>query len=77
MMTIARLTHRHYNDKNKKPLDYKTHTVGYYTDIEKARAAIKDFLGEEAECDNDWGFDIWVSPNLPNTEYIIDLINVW
>ena len=76
MMTIARLTHRRYNDRSK-PWDYKDNTVGYYTDIEKARATAKDFLGEEATCDNDWGFDIWVSPNLPNTEYIIDLINVW
>ena len=76
MFTIARLTHRRYGDRSK-PWDCKDSTVGYYTDIEKARAAAKDFLGEEAKCDNDWGFDIWVSPNLPNTEYIIDLINVW
>ena len=77
MMTIARVTHRHYNTKDKKPWDCADHTVNYYTDIEKARAAVKDFLGAEATVDNDFGFDIWVSPNLPQTEYIIDLINVY
>ena len=77
MMTIARVTHRRYNTPDKKPWDCKDNTVGYYTDTEKARATVKDFLGKEAIVDNDWGFDIWVSPNLPQTEYIIDLINVY
>ena len=77
MMTIARVTHRRYNTTDKKPWDCKDSTVGYYTDIEKARATVKDFLGANATADNDWGFDIWVSPNLPQTEYIIDLINVY
>jgi hypothetical protein len=77
MMTIAKVTHRRYNTRDKKPWDCSDNTVGYYTDIEKARATVKDFLGEEATCDNDFGFDIWVSPHLPQTEYLIDLIEVW
>lgn len=77
MFTIARLTHRRYNDKSKKPWDCSDHVVNYYSDIEKARTAAKDFLGEEATCEDDFGFDIWTSPHLPQTEYIIDLIKVW
>lgn len=75
MFTIARLTHRHYSDKSSHK--YQDGVVGYYSDIEKARTTAKDFLGEEATCDNDFGFDIWVSPHLPQTEYIIDIIQVW
>lgn len=75
-MTIARLTHRHYYG-NRRPWECKDNVVGYYTDIEKARATAKNFLGEEATCDNDFGFDIWVTPHLPYTEYIIDLITVY
>ena len=77
MMTIAKVTRRHYNTEDKEAWDYSDHTVGYYTDIEKARTTVKDFLGASATVDNDWGFDIWVSPNFPKTEYIIDLINVY
>ena len=77
MMTIARVIHRRYKDAAKKPHEYYDGVVGYYTDIEKARATVKDFLGENATVDNDFGFDIWVSPYLPQTEYIIDLINVY
>jgi hypothetical protein len=77
MMTIARLTHRYYKNRTKKPHECQDHVVGYYTTIEKARATAKDFLGENATVDNDFGFDIWVSPNLPLTEYIIDLIAVY
>lgn len=77
MMTIARVTHRYYKDSTKKPHECHDGVVGYYTDIEKARATVKDFLGENATVDNDFGFDIWVSPYLPQTEYIIDLINVY
>ena len=77
MMTIARLTHRYYEDCTKKPHKCKDNVVGYYTTIEKARATAKDFLGEKATVNNDFGFDIWVSPNLPLTEYIIDLIAVY
>ena len=75
MFTIARLTHRYYN--GKRPNECSDNVVGYYSDIEKARATAKDFLGKDAKVDNDFGFDIWVSKNLPNTEYIIDLIQVW
>jgi hypothetical protein len=75
MFTIARLTHRYYSDKSSH--EYQDGVVGYYSDIEKARATAKDFLGEDAKVDNDFGFDIWVSPHLPQTEYIIDLIQVW
>lgn len=77
MFTIARVIHRHYGDRTKKPYDCKDNTVGYYSDIEKARAVVKDFLGENATVDNDFGFDIWVTPNLPQTEYLIDLITVY
>ena len=77
MMTIARVIHRRYKDATKKPREYYDGVVGYYTNIEKARATVKDFLGENAIVDSDFGFDIWVSPNLPQTEYIIDLINVY
>ena len=75
MFTIARLTHRHCY--GKRPEQCSDHVVGYYSDIEKARAAVKDFFGEDATLDNDFGFDVWVSEHLPNTEYIIDLIQVW
>lgn len=77
MFTIARVTHRYYGDRTKKPHDCKNNTVGYYSDIEKARTVVKDFLGEKATVDNDFGFDIWVAPNLPQTEYLIDLITVY
>ena len=77
MFTIARVTHRYYGDCTKKPYDCKDNTVGYYSDIEKARAVVKDFLGENATVDNDFGFDIWVAPNLQQTEYLIDLITVY
>lgn len=73
-MYIYRITHRYYNIR---PHDYADHTVGYYSTIEKARATIKNFLGEEATCDNDFGFDVWVSPYYKNTEYFIDVIKVW
>ena len=75
MFTIARLTHRRYY--GKRPNECHDGIVGYYSDIEKARATAKDFLGADAKVNNGFGFDIWVSPNLPNTEYIIDLIQVW
>ena len=77
MMTIARVTYRHYNDRSKKPHEYYEGILGYYTTIEKARITVQDFLGKNATVDNDFGFDTWVSPDLPNTEYFIDLINVW
>ena len=73
--TIARLTHRYYY--GKRPNECKDNVVGYYSDIEKARATAKDFLGGDAKVHNGFGFDIWASPNQPNTEYIIDLIQVW
>lgn len=73
-MLIYRVTHRYYNTR---PHDCSDHTVGYYSTIEKARAVVKDFLGEEATCDNDFGFDCWVAPHLPNTEYLIDAVKVW
>jgi hypothetical protein len=75
MFTIARLTHRHYY--GKRPDECSDNVVGYYSDIEKARTTAKDFLGEDAKVDNDFGFDIWTSPHLPHTEYIIDMIQVW
>lgn len=74
-MTIARVTHRH--NYGSKPNECSGHIVGYYTTIEKARDVVKDFLGNEATCNNDFGFDIWVTAHLPNTEYIIDLIAVY
>lgn len=74
-MFIARLTHRHYY--GKRPNECKDNVVGYYSTIEKARASAKDFLGEDATVNNDFGFDIWVTKGQPNTEYIIDLIEVW
>ena len=75
MFTIARLTHRYYY--GKRPHECKNNVVGYYSDIEKARATARDFLGEGAKVNNDFGFDVWTSPRLPHTEYIIDLIEVW
>lgn len=75
MFTIARLTHRYYH--GKRPHECADNVIGYYSDIEKARAAAKDHLGEEAKVDNTFGFDIWVSPHLPHTELIIDLLEVW
>jgi hypothetical protein len=73
-MLIYCVTHRHYA---VRPHQCADHIVGYYSTIEKARAVVKDFLGEEATCDNDFGFDCWVTPHLPNTEYLIDVIKVW
>lgn len=73
-MLIYRVTHRHYS---ARPHDYTDYVVGYYSNIEKARATVKDFLGEDATCDNDFGFDNWVTPHLPNTEYFIDVVKVW
>lgn len=73
-MFIYRVIHRYYS---VRPREYADHAVGYYSDIEKARAAVKSHLGEGATCDNDYGFDSWVSPHLPNTEYLIDAIEVW
>lgn len=75
-MFVYRVTHRHYYG-NYQPHECRDHTVGYYSNIEKARVTVKDFLGEEATCNNDFGFDIWVSPHLPHTEYLIDVIEVW
>ena len=74
-MIIYKLTHRY--KYGKRPNECKDHTVGYYTTIEKARAVVKDFLGEDATVDNDFGFDSWTSPRNPNTEYLIDLVKVW
>lgn len=73
-MFIYRVTHRYYN---ARPHDCKDHTVGYYSTIEKARATIKDLLGDDAVCDQDFGFDIWSSTHNPNTEYFVDVIQVW
>ena len=73
-MSIYRVIHRHYYARPHKCAD---HIVGYYSTIEKARATVKAFLGEDATCDNAFGFDSWVTPHLPNTEYFIDVIQVW
>ena len=74
-MFIAKLTHRYYY--GKRPNECKDGIVGYYSNIEKARITVKDFLGEDAIVNNDFGFEIWTSKGQPNTEYIIDLVKVW
>ena len=74
-MTIYRVTHRYKN--GSKPWQVSDHTVGYYSTIEKARDTVKNFLGENATLDNDFGFDSLASPNHSHTEYLIDLIKVW
>lgn len=73
-MYIYRITHRYYNIR---PHDCKDGTIGYYSTIEKARAAVKELLGDCATCDDSFGFDVWVSPYSKNTEYLIDKIEVW
>lgn len=73
-MPIYCVTHRYYN---ARPHDCSSNIVGYYSTIEKARTAVQELLGDEATCDRTFGFDIWVSPYLPNTEYRIDIIQVW
>lgn len=74
-MIIYKVTHRYKSGANHQQAS--DNIVGYYSTIEKARATVKHFLGEGATVDNDFGFDSWTSPNLPNTEYFIDLIKVW
>jgi hypothetical protein len=76
MLTIYRVTHRYYYGTHR-PHECSDNTVNYFDSIEKARQCVKDFLGEEATVDNDFGFDIWVSKHLPHTEYIIDCIRVY
>lgn len=74
MLTIYRVTHRHYF--GSRPDQCSDNTVGYYSTLEKAQATVKDFLGEAA-CNDDFGFEIWTSAHLPHTEYIIDCITVY
>ena len=75
-MFVFRVTHRYYFGE-RRPHECKDHTVNYFSTIEKARTCVKDLLGEDAKCDNDFGFDIWVSDFHPNTEYLIDMIRVY
>lgn len=73
-MFVYRVTHRYYFVHSDT---HEDHTVNYFSTIEKARTCVKDLLGEGAKCDNDFGFDIWVSDFRPNTEYFIDMIRVF
>lgn len=74
MLTIARVTHRrYYGDRPDECVD---HIEGYYTDIDKARAEVKSILGKTATVNNDFGFDVWVRPEFPKVEYLIDIIEV-
>lgn len=75
-MLIYKVTHRHYYG-SCRPHECSDHTVNYFDSIEKARACVKDFLGSDAKCDDDFGFDIWTSNHLPHTEYLIDAIKVY
>ena len=75
-MLVYRVTHRHYYG-SCRPHECSDHIVNYFTTIEKARDCVKDFLGCDAKCDNDFGFDIWTSNHLPHTEYLIDTIKVY
>lgn len=75
MFTIAKLTRRYYY--GDQPHEFHEYVENYYSDIEKARAAVKDILGEEATLDNEFGFDSWASIHHPKVVYFIDLIRVW
>lgn len=73
-MTIYCVHHRY--KYGKRPDEVRDNVVGYYSTLEKAHATIRDLLGEAA-CDDDWGFEVWTSPHLPNTEYHVTLIKVY
>ena len=72
-MLVYCVTHRYYVTR---PYDCKDHILGYYSTIEKARATVKDLLGDDAVCDQNFGFDVWSSAHNPNVEYLIDTIRV-
>jgi hypothetical protein len=74
-MFIYRVTHRHYYG-SRRPHECADHTVGYYSTLEKARACVQDLL-DEGVCDDSFGFEVWTSKYLPETEYLIDKIQVY
>jgi hypothetical protein len=75
-MFIYRVTHRYYYG-TRRPHECSDNIVAHFSSIEKARGCVKDFLGADAKCDDDFGFDIWTSPRLSHTEYLIDAIQVY
>jgi hypothetical protein len=75
-MLIYRITHRHYYG-SRLPHECSDHTIGYYNTLEKAHKCVQDFLKEGAECNDDFGFEIWTSKFLPNTEYLVEKILVY
>lgn len=75
-MFVYKVTHRHYYGA-RRPHECADHTVNYFDSIEKARTCVKDFLGSDAKCDDEFGFDVWTSDHLPLTEYLIDKIQVY
>ena len=75
-MYIYRVTHRYYYGE-RRPHECKDYTLNYFTTAEKARTCVKDCLGKDAKCEDDFGFEIWTSDFHPDTEYIIDMIRVY
>ena len=75
-MIIYRVIHRYYYGE-RRAHECKDYTVNYFSTVEKARTCVTDLLGENAKCNDDFGFEVWTSDFHPNTEYIIDAIRVY
>lgn len=73
-MFVYQVTRRYYFVHSDA---HEDQIVNYFSTIEKARLCVQDLLGEGAKCDNDFGFDVWVSERRPNFEYFIDVIRVY
>lgn len=74
-MTIFRITRRYL--KGDKPWEVSDHTEEYTATLKLAHEYVKAILGDEATCDDNFGFmESWTTPHLPRIEYLIDSIRV-